>query len=145
MKTAALMLMVILFGKGCNDESQNDVNSAIIEYTANTRGFYGNVVIQNKTVLISKDRDKKAEPSTAVKISDSDLKELVTAFQEVNLEEIPNLKSPTEKRFYDGAAIADLSITYQGKTYQSQAFDHGNPPVEIEKLVNKVASYLKRE
>jgi len=145
MKTAALILMIVLFGKGCKDEAQNDINSAVIEYTANTRGFYGNVVIQNKTVLISRDRDKKADASAAVKVSESDLKELITAFQEVNLEEMPNLKSPTEKRFYDGAAIADLQITYQGKTYKSQSFDHGNPPVEIERLVNKVASYLKRE
>ncbi len=145
MKIVAIMMVIMLFGKGCKDDVQKDMNSAVIEYTANTRGFYGNVVIQNKTVLISRDRNSKADIATAVKLSDSELKELVTAFQEVNLEEIPNLKSPTEKRFYDGAAIADLVITYQGKTYQSQAFDHGNPPVEIERLVNKLASYLKTE
>ncbi len=145
MKTATLFLLVILLGKGCKDEATKDMNAAVIEYTANTRGFYGNVTIQNKTVLISRDRDTKADASTALQIPDSDLKELVTAFQEINLEEMPNLKSPTEKRFYDGAAIADLQITYQGKTYQSQSFDHGHPPVEIERLVNKLASYLKRE
>ena len=145
MKIAAIMMVIMLFGKGCKDDVQKDMNSAIIEYTANTRGFYGNVVIQNQTVLISRDRNIKGDIATAVKLSDGELKELIAAFQEINLEEIPNLKSPTEKRFYDGAAIADLLITYQGKTYQSQAFDHGNPPVEIERLVNKVASYLKTE
>jgi hypothetical protein len=62
----------------------------------------------------------------------------VEAFQEVDLEEIPNLKAPTEKRFYDGAAIANINIIYKGKTYESNGFDHGNPPLEIEKLVNKI-------
>jgi len=69
--------------------------------------------------------------------------EIIAAFQEVSLEELPNLKSPTEKRFYDGAAVANLKITFKGKTYESVAFDHGNPPVEIEKLVTIVTDLAK--
>ena len=73
-----------------------------------------------------------------LEISKADWKKIIDAFQEVDLEGIAALKSPTEKRFYDGAAIANIKITYQGKTYESQAFDHGNPPVEIGKLVNNI-------
>ena len=66
---------------------------------------------------------------------------MVNEFQAINLDEIQNLKSPTEKRFYDGAAIGTLRITYEGKLYETQAFDHGNPPLEIEKFVNKIVSF----
>ena len=78
-------------------------------------------------------------------MSEADKNELVEAFRELNLEEIPDLKPPTEKRFYDGAAMADLKIIYKDKTYQSQTFDHGNPPVEIERIVNKLVALATQE
>jgi hypothetical protein len=58
----------------------------------------------------------------------------------VNVENIPNLKAPSEKRFYDGAAIATLSIVYNGETYTTPSFDHGNPPNEIAELVKEILS-----
>ena len=61
------------------------------------------------------------------------------------LEDLNDYKAPTEKRFHDGAAIGKLKITYQGKTYESTEFDHGNPPVEIEKFVDKLQSFAKAE
>ena len=56
------------------------------------------------------------------------------------MEKVPTLKDPTQKRFYDGAAIANLKIRYKNKDYQTSDFDHGFPPVEIEKVVNKIVA-----
>ena len=137
MKIISLLFLTIFLGKGCNAEQKQDVETAVIEYTATTRGFFQKIVMQNQKFGVSKERNNE-NPTIDQKISNSDWKKIIDAFQEVDLEGIPNLKGPTEKRFYDGAAIATLKITYQGKTYSSQPFDHGNPPVEIEKLVNKV-------
>ena len=137
MKLISLLFLTIFLGKGCNAEQNQDIESAVIEYTANTRGFYQKITVQNQKFTVSKSRDGKDSPAEQ-KVSSSDWKKIIDAFQEVDLESIPTLKAPTEKRFYDGAAIADLKITYQGKSYKTQPFDHGNPPVEIEKLVNKI-------
>jgi len=137
MKLISLLFLTIFLGKGCNAEQKQDIESAVIEYTANTRGFYQKITVQNQKFTVSKSRDGKDSPAEQ-KVSSSDWKKIIDAFQEVDLESIPTLKAPTEKRFYDGAAIADLKITYQGKSYKTQPFDHGNPPVEIEKLVNKI-------
>ncbi len=137
MKLISLLFLTIFLGKGCNAEQKQDIESAVIEYTANTRGFYQKITVQNQKFTVSKNRDGKDTPSEQ-KVSSSEWKKIIDAFQEVDLESIPTLKAPTEKRFYDGAAIADLKITYQGKNYKTQPFDHGNPPVEIEKLVNKI-------
>lgn len=142
-KLLSILVLTIFLGKGCNGDTKQDLESAIIEYVANTRGFYQQIIIRDNTVSVSRDREGKDSPA-AVKISEADQKELLAAFQDIDLEEIANLKSPTEKRFYDGAAIAFIKITYKGKTYESAHFDHGNPPVEIEKLVTKVTSYGKR-
>jgi hypothetical protein len=61
----------------------------------------------------------------------------------LDLDLLSQLKAPTEKRLFDGAAIANLKITKQGKTFESQSFDHGYPPAEIEKVVNKMLSFVK--
>ena len=144
MKILSLLFLTLILGKGCDNEAKQDIESAKIEYVANTRGFYQKIVIENKTVTISEDRNNKEKPQVT-KISDADWKELIDLFQEVNLDEIKDLKSPTEKRFYDGAAIANLKITYQGTTYVGSSFDHGFPPFEIKKLVNKINSFAKQQ
>lgn len=144
MKSIAIMLLLVIFGKSCGDEAKQDMKSAVIEYTANTRGYFLQIMLKDQKLLVRKDRSKDAT-ATAVKMSEADKNELVEAFRELNLEEIPDLKPPTEKRFYDGAAMADLKIIYKDKTYQSQTFDHGNPPVEIERIVNKLVALATQE
>jgi hypothetical protein len=142
MKLVSLLFLTIFLGKGCDSEQKQDIETALIEYSANTRGFYQKIVIQNQMITVSRER-KNADNPKAEKISDSDWKALVAAFQEINLEALQNLKAPTEKRFYDGAAIGELKVTSKGKTYQTSGFDHGKPPVEIEQLVNKILSLVK--
>lgn len=137
MKLISIFFLTIFLGKGCNAEQQQDIETAVIEYTASTRGFFQKIVVQNQKFGESKDRDNN-QPAADQAISNTDWKKIIDAFQDVDLEGIPVLKSPTQKRFYDGAAIAELKITYKGKTYLTPPFDHGNPPVEIEKLVNRI-------
>jgi hypothetical protein len=142
MKLFSLLFLTFFLGKGCDSDTKQNIETAVIEYVANTRGFYQKIVVQNQHYTVSKNRNG-GEKLEEKKISDADWKKIISAFQEVDLEELPNLKAPTEKRFYDGAAIADVKITYKGKTYQSSNFDHGNAPVEIEKLITLVTAFGK--
>ncbi|HMI07005.1 MAG TPA: hypothetical protein VK528_05640 [Flavobacterium sp.] len=144
MKILSLLFLTIFLGKGCDNGQKQDIDTAVIEYTANTRGYFQRITIQKQTVTVSKDRNGKDNPK-AEKISDAAWKALISEFQEVNLEDLQNLKGPTEKRFYDGAAIGNLKITYKGKTYETNGFDHGVPPAEIEGLVNKMLALVKEE
>ena len=134
MKLLSLFFLTIFLGKGCDAQKQQDLQTTVIEYVANTRGFYKKITVQNQMVLVSKDRKGNDKP-VQIKISDSDWKKLIADFQEINLDEVPNLKAPSEKRFYDGAAIANFKIIHKDKTYESTNFDHGNPPAEIKNLV----------
>jgi len=144
MKILSLLFLTIFLGKGCDTEKKQDLETTVIEYVANTRGFYKKIVVQNKTISVSKDRRGNDKP-VSKKISDSDWKKMVTEFQKIDLEKLPNLKAPSEKRFYDGAAIANLKITYKDKTYESASFDHGNAPSEIKNLVDKINALVKDE
>jgi hypothetical protein len=144
MKLIAMIFLTVFLGKGCDADTRQTMETAVIEYEANTRGFYRKVVIKNQTLTLSKDRSGNDKPAVQ-KISDADWKELIAAFEAVNRDGISELKAPSEKRFYDGSPIGGLTVTYKGKTYQSAPFDHGNPPQEIARLVNKITSYIKRE
>lgn len=141
MKILSLLFLTLFLGKSC--QSQNlDIETAKIEYTANSRGLYNNTVVENKTVSVTKTRDGKPVSNS---LTDAQWNALIGEFQKVNLEEIPNLKAPTQKRFHDGAAMANLKITYKGKTYESQTFDNGYPPEKIKNLVNTILSFSKKE
>jgi hypothetical protein len=144
MKTLSLILLAVFLGKGCSNQAQNDIRDSAIQYTADSRGYHLKIVVINQKATISQGRGTE-NPSGEVAIPDADWKELVTEFQKINLEQIPNLKDPTQKRFYDGAAIANLKIRYQDKDYETVAFDHGIPPAAIENFVKKIVSLAKEK
>lgn len=144
MKLFAMIFLSIFLSKSCTSQTKNDLKKATLEYTANTRGFYQKITIQNQMVTVSNDRNGDEKP-VVTKISDKNWKELVGYFKTVKLDSLPTLKAPSEKRFHDGAAIANLKVIYKDKSYETTAFDHGFPPVAIKKLVDKINSFAKKE
>jgi len=140
MRILSLLLLTIFIGTSCSSQKNADMTSTQMEYSAVSRGFYKLIVVENKTVSIT--NGKNTQP-VVNKISDAKWKEIVAAFSKVNLESIPTLKGPTEKRFYDGAAIGNLKIVQNQKIYETPGFDNGYPPKEIEKLVNLLVDFTK--
>ncbi len=141
MKAVTMILLTIFLGKSCTNEAQNDISNSTLQYSASTRGFFLRVLIINQKATIF--RDRNGENPQEITISDQDWKEIIGYFETIDLEKVPTLKDPTQKRFYDGAAIANLKIRYQDKNYETVDFDHGFPPAEIEKLVQKIVSLAK--
>jgi len=144
MKLFTMLFLSLFLGKSCTSQTKNDLKTAVLEYTANTRGFYQKITIQNQMVSVSKDRSG-TEKAVETKISDADWNQLVGYFENIELDSLATLKAPTEKRFHDGAAIATLEVRYKDKTYQTEAFDHGYPPEAIKKLVSKINTFAKKE
>ena len=144
MKILSLLLLTFLLGKSCEGQNKQDLESAVIEYTANSRGFYQKISIQDQMVLISNDRSGN-DKAVATKIAADDWEELVVYFKKIELDNLSKLKAPTEKRFYDGAPIATFKIMFKDETYKSPSFDHGFPPKNIEQFVNKINSFVKQK
>jgi len=144
------LLSVLAFVLGsCNSQKKAigtniEMKDIEIQYEANTRGFYNKLVLKNATISSTNDRDGKENPIVQ-KVSEVDLNALIQELNKVDLENLPNLKAPTEKRFYDGAAIANLKIIYKGNTYQTTDFDHGFPPMQIKRVVEIVNLLFKPE
>jgi hypothetical protein len=144
------LLSVLLFVLGSCNSLKNAVGTSVemkdieIQYEANTRGFYNKLILKNATISSTNDRDGKENPIVQ-KVSEVDWNALIQELNKVDLENLSNLKVPTEKRFYDGAAIANLKITYKGKIYQSSDFDHGFPPMQIKRVVEMINLLFKPE
>lgn len=115
----------------------------IIKYEANARGLALAVKVENQILYVSRVRDFK-DYEEKIKISDADWKEIMTLTKAVDLTKVKDLKWPTEKRFYDGAAHANIIFISEGVEYPANGFDHGYPPVEIEKLVNKILKLTEK-
>ena len=139
MKAITIILLSVFLVKSCSNQAQNDIANSTLQYTASSRGFFQKIVVINQKATISRDRNGEKFPEE-IAISDKDWKEIISYFQKIDLEKVPTLKDPTQKRFYDGAAIANLKVRYQDKNYETTDFDHEFPPAEIEKLVNKIVS-----
>ncbi|MEI7508522.1 MAG: hypothetical protein WCJ62_03565 [Flavobacterium sp.] len=144
MKVFIMILVSVFIGKGCTKQVKNDIENTKIVYSANSRGLYLKITVQNQELSVVTNR-REAGNGTTTKISDTDWKELVALFNKMNLEKINSYNGPTQKRFYDGAPMANMVITYKEKDYETTTFDHGAPPIEISDFVNKVTSLVKQE
>ncbi|MEL1252965.1 hypothetical protein AAEO57_04195 [Flavobacterium sp. DGU38] len=140
MRILSFLFLTIFMITGCSSQKKADMASTVIEYSAMSRGYYKKIVVQNQTVLVTNKRDTQAVEN---KIEKANWDKIVAEFEKINVESIPTLKAPTEKRFYDGAAIGNLKITQNQKTYETPGFDNGFPPKEIEKLVNLLTDFAK--
>ena len=124
-------------------EATMQVDVPVIKYEANSRGLAFAVKVENQILYVSRVRDFK-DYEEKIKISDSDWKEIVTLTKAVDLSKVKDLKWPTEKRYYDGAAHANITFISGGVEYPANGFDHGYPPFEIEKLVNKILKLTEK-
>ncbi len=121
-----------------NNKSQEDIT---FEYSALSRGFYNRVVITHLTISVQKDRNSEAVTKTCKK---DDWSKLMNLLNTIDLKGISKLQAPTQARLYDGAAIAQLTITQNNVLFETNSFDHGKPPLEIETLVNKILSLSEK-
>lgn len=136
MKFLFILLSLVFVDNRC---SQSKINQEAIsfEYSTQSRRNYKNVKINKKSVAVT---NKKNMPPLTKTCSEKHWKNLLNAIKPMDVENIPNLKAPSQKRLFDGAAIARLKIIYNGTTYETKPFDHGNPPKDIETLVKEILS-----
>mgnify|MGYP001822653624 CR=1 FL=1 len=71
-----------------------------IEYTANTRGFYTQVIINDGTISIQKDREAQ-RPAEIRVCSAEELKQLKMHLSTIDISKLSEYEGPTQKRLYD--------------------------------------------
>ena len=106
-----------------------------ITYTAYSRGFFREVRIQQNQFAVS---EKRGADLNWKSLSAEDQRNIFNALKDIDVKKINSLEAPSNKRFHDGAAIAQLKVETKTDTFESAAFDHGNPPREIATLVEQL-------
>ncbi len=145
MRILILFTNFILFLASCgetktiaqnNTSNQNSIN--VIEYEAVSRGYFLAITIDKDSITKFKDRNRKE--SASVSCSLKDWNTIIADMKKIEFEKITDLKAPSDKRTFDGAAHAQLKITTSTQIYTSNSFDHGNPPQELKSLVDTILS-----
>jgi hypothetical protein len=136
MKVLMLLFSLVIFENGCSQSKINQ-DTLLIEYSALSRGSYKLISVNKKEVSVINKREGKPIIQACNK---TNWNNLMDALKTINIENISQLEAPSQKRLFDGAAIGNLKITYNGTVYESNSFDHGNPPKELEILVKEILS-----
>ena len=90
--------------------------------------------------MISVSNSRNRDAAKTYTCSKQDWDEIATLLSKIDVTKINNLKAPSTKSYSDAAMAATLKLTMDGKEISTPSFDHGNPPDEIEALVNKLLS-----
>lgn len=146
MKIVFSLIVLFFCSNECHQKhSQNSTqlqDDLVITYEASTRGYYEKTWITKDSVSFSYDRSLAT--ITTLKCESSDWESLMALIKDINVNELPELESPSKMHQFDGAAMATLKIEMNNEVYETNIFDHGHPPKTISQLVNKVLS-IKEE
>ena len=127
-----LVFLLLLFSIGnCKSQIESEIIS--IKYEAITRGSYIRI---NATSNLFTYKDVETEKQ--IQPTKNNWKSIISLFEEINLSEMHRFSAPSEESAVDAALQATLSISTNNKYYQSQTFDHGNPPEELKGIIDKL-------
>lgn len=140
--------IVLLFSALClqSCESQKTAvqnitkpNSYIIEYRTQSRKEQKSIKISSKYFYVSAANTNK----NIKNYSNKQWQQLLHHIKDINVEELPNLKSPSKDFLFDGAALTKLVITKNDKVFETPPFDQGNPNIKIAALIKDIVSLSK--
>jgi hypothetical protein len=138
MKILFLLLSISLINNDCSPQLEQEQIS--IEYTESTRGSYLQVLLKNNVITIY--RERGAAPIIK-EIPKAAWNNLLIDLKKIEIDQLQDFKIPSENHQVDGAKIAFLKITKNNETYQTQNFDHNNPPQELTVIVKEILSIVE--
>ncbi|AUC16363.1 hypothetical protein BTO06_14925 [Tenacibaculum sp. SZ-18] len=134
-------LIVILFTSLNGVSQKSNISSDSIQeivFNAQTRGKLENITISDKAIFY-----KTYETSKTFGIDSDQKKQLTDLIKKIDLQNISNIKAPSNKRAFDGALQATLSIKTESNNYVSSQFDDDNPPKKLKVLIELMKTLCK--
>ncbi len=135
MKLIFLLLFPILMAETCSQNNEQNKDIRFI-YETMTRGSRANYTLTQEDIKVV--RNMGGETKASEKMTSKDWENLLEKMEEIDVPNISKLKPPSDKRTFDGAAHAILTIKKGDEVYRSNSFDHGNPPSELKSLVKAI-------
>ncbi|WP_242117349.1 hypothetical protein [Aestuariivivens sediminicola] len=136
MKLFVLFISLLLFHTDCNRVTPYQ-EAMQLDYLITSRGIYRHISITEKSIST---QNKRFGDTIHKKCPAKAWESITSIIKTLSLESLDDLEPPSKKHQVDRAALATLTIQYKGKVYQTEGFDHGNPPEAIAKLVKEILS-----
>ena len=141
-----LIICLTLIVLACNTAKlSNDNNLDVFEqnqlkliYQAHTRGFFEEVSITEKSIVLLNNRRRINPVIDSITIEK--WKACVDLVNTIDLKSMSQLIAPSNLRKSDRVPFAHLSIIKKGYTLKSIDFDHKNPTKELKELVDLILS-----
>lgn len=109
-----------------------------IEFKSMNRGIQEYILISSETIFTMKESRISSEKNSEKRsIQKSEWANLLQATKNLKFTEIPDLKSPTMNRAYDGAMHSEIRITTSKSSY-SHLFDDENPHENLKPLMTVI-------
>jgi hypothetical protein len=126
--TILIILSIAIIAMSCKSKKYISFT-----YSVMTRGFNMEATVTKDSTIIKKSNQKEVSKfKTDKKVWEN----LIEQSETVDLNTLPNLESPTNKRQFDGAMFAYLTIVTKDSIYKSASFDAGFPPNTIQPIVD---------
>jgi hypothetical protein len=138
-----LNISIVLLLAAAESYSQSAENISSITFTKQTRGLLDEVIISRDSVQGFVDNHRVPENSQqyASVIDQDDWSKLMMALNNVSLENIDGLQSPTMNRAHDGAAQSSIVITFQDGTSITHTFDDEHPHPDLQPLLDAILQF----
>ena len=136
-----IFFAVFIANSTCSSKYQKQDMVFKVVYKAHTRGSNLEYTIDNRSIkAITNGYDGKNGEANLLA---DDKKKIQALIDTLALENINSLTPPSQNSALDRALIAQIQVTINGKRYESMNFDHGNPPVELKPLIDKILALIE--
>lgn len=132
-----LAVLVLLITVSCVAQKTSQEVEEVV-FSAQTRGSSENITVVNYNVYHKTQKDSKTHF-----INKDNREALEAEIKKIKLATISDLKAPSNKRSFDGAMHARVTIKIGDKTYVSSDFDDNNPPAELKPLVDLLRGFVQ--
>lgn len=142
MKIPGLLLIATLLTAGITGaQSLESITS--ISFVKQNRGFLDEIVISRDSVqgFIENHRAPESSQRYATGIDRDQWATLIFSLNDVSLDNLDGLQSPTMNRAHDGAIHSSIEITFEdGKTI-THSFDDENPHPDLKPLLDAILQH----
>lgn len=141
MRTAALIFICSLVSLIAVAQSAENITT--ITFTKQSRGFLDEVIISRDSVqgFVDNHRVPDSARQYATGIEQDDWSRIMLALQNVSLQDIDGLQSPTQNRAHDGAIHSTIEITFEDGSSVTHSFDDENPHPDLRPLLDEILRF----
>ena len=127
------LIMIIAFAvmDACNAQHSEEVVEIV--YKTYSRGSSLEMKVSPNQLVY-----KTRESESSTPLTSEQWKSLTLLCDEIALDKIKDFPAPSNRRWGDMAAHANLIILTEKGNYRSQTFDAGNPPEELLLLIKEL-------